>query len=110
MLVQWCLKGVPEITGFGDTEARQALMTDGLTSNWVRRNKAGIFGASLVAAYQGLSDAALAAHVNAYATVVATSPYLSLTAGVVERDPLTRAAINHPAWTTALGVRRARSH
>ena len=102
MLVQWCLKGIPQTTAFDDAAAQLALTSVGLTSNWVRRNAGVNLDAGLVSAHQALSDSALAAHVNAYASAGATSPYLSLTAGVVERDPRTRKAIPHPAWTTAL--------
>jgi len=102
MLVQWCLKGIPETPSFRDLEAKQALATVGLTSNWVRSNATKDLGTALIAAHKDLSDSALAKHVNAYGTVALTTPYLSLTSGVVERDPLTRTAIHHPAWTTAL--------
>jgi hypothetical protein len=40
--------------------------------------------------------------VNAYATVAAKTPYLSLSAGVVERNPATRTPIRLRAWPTAL--------
>jgi hypothetical protein len=102
MLVQWCLKGVPWSTGFGDAEALRVLSHEGLTSNWVRANGGRSFMTGLVDGHAALSDAALAQHVNAYATVAATTPYVSLSAGVVERNPTTRTPIRHRAWTTAL--------
>src|SRR5688572_11677725 len=102
MLVQWCLKGIPETATFDDKAAKRALASEGLTSNWVRVNGGTLLSAGLAAAYQQLSDAALAAHVNAYWAARAHTPYLSLTAGVVERDPSTRTAISRPAWKTAL--------
>lgn len=101
MLVQWCLKGIPKQPGFDDSDANQVLV-DGLMSRRVARQWANPLGPELVLAHQALSDAALAAHVNAYGTVKATTPYISLTAGVIERDPQTRAAITRPAWATAL--------
>jgi hypothetical protein len=102
VLVQWCLKGIPRTPAFTDAEAKQALLSAGLLSNWMRANATMTLDAGLASAHQMLSDTALAAHVNSYATVASTTPYLSLTAGVVERDPTTRHAIHHPAWTTAL--------
>lgn len=102
MIAQWCLKGVRASSAFGDVDAQNALQRDGLTSSWVRGQASTPLLAALSAAHGVLSDAALAAHVNAYATVAGTTPYLSLTAGVVERDAKTRAVIRHSAWTTAL--------
>lgn len=102
MLVQWCLKGVAWSFSFGDAEALRALSHDGLTSNWMRANATRPFDQALRDAHAALSDAALAAHVNAYATVAAGTPYLSLSAGVIERDSRTRLPIHHHAWTTAL--------
>ena len=102
MLVQWCLKGVPWSPGFGDADARRALTDDGLTSNWVRANAARPLASALADAHAALSDSALVRHVNAYATVAATTPYVSLSAGVIERDPKMRTPIHHHAWTTAL--------
>ncbi len=103
MLVQWCLKGVTWSHTFGDREALRVLSDDGLTSNWTRAHATtASLEAGWRAAHQALSDVALVAHVNAYGTVASTTPYLSLSAGVVERDPWTRAAIHHRAWTTAL--------
>lgn len=103
MLVQWCLKGVPfKKDVFEDDEARNVLTTIGLTSQWVRANAHRSLDVAWPDAHAALSDAALAKHVNAYGTVAKDSPYLSLSAGVVERDPVSRTPIHHPAWTTAL--------
>jgi hypothetical protein len=102
MIVQWCLKGVASSKSFGDAQALLALSRDGLTANWVRANATLSFDQALRDAHAVLSDAALTAHVNAYATVSAKTPYLSLSAGVIERDPTTRIAIIHHAWRTAL--------
>ena len=104
MLVQWCLKGVPWSHAFDDAAAWDAATTIGLTSNWVRTpgNASAALQHAWPAAHAALSDAALAAHVNAYASVASRTPYLSLSAGVVERDPVSRLPIHHPAWTTAL--------
>ena len=102
MLVQWCLKGVPQTPGFGDLDAVQALSRSGLTSNWVRANPHLTIAVGWPDAHVVLSDTALVAHVNAYGKVRGHTPYLSLTAGVIERDSHSRMAIHHPAWTTAL--------
>jgi hypothetical protein len=101
LLVHWCLKGIPKQHGFGDADANLVL-TQGLLSKWVIHHAGNMLGPGVVSAHQALSDAALAAHVNAYGTVAATTPYISLTAGVVERDPVTRVPLRRPAWTTAL--------
>lgn len=102
MLVQWCLKGVLGSSTFGDVDALNALQRDGLTSSWVRSQANAPLLAAMSSAHDALSNAALAAHVNAYATVAGSTPYLSLSAGVVERDAKTRTVIRHRAWTTAL--------
>jgi len=102
VLVQWCLKGVAKSKTFDDAEALKVLSDDGLTSNWIRKNHGTSLGQGLRDGHAALSDTALARHVNAYATVAADTPYLSLSAGVNERDPVSGKLLPHPAWTTAL--------
>lgn len=101
MLIQWCLKGIAERPGFGDAEARAVLAGTGLGAAWV--GGSGGTRADLAADTHGaLSDAALSDHVNNYASVAAATPYLSLTAGCVERDPHTLSPVTHSAMNAAL--------
>lgn len=107
MIIQWCLKGIPETGTFGTFGAGQVidiLSTLGLMASWVRdpANSALPVAAGWAKAHADLSDAALAAHVNAHSLVGRKSPYISMTAGVVERDPVTRQLITHSPWKTAL--------
>jgi hypothetical protein len=102
MLVQWCLKGIALSASFGDAEAHRVLTTTGILSRWAWSNGHRTLDAAWPDAHAALSDAALAAHVNAYGSVAAGTPFISLSAGVIERDPTTRVAIPHSAWTTAL--------
>ena len=101
MLIQWCLKGISEQPGgFGDPEARRVLAGHGLGAAWQRG--AGTRGDLPGDAHGALSDQALSDHVNNYAAVQGNTPYLSLTAGCIERDPHTLSAVTHSAMNTAL--------
>jgi hypothetical protein len=99
MLIQWCLKGIPEQPGFGPAEAQDALDQDGLRADWQR---AGGFRSAVPRdSHAVLDSAALRQHINAPAAVRGTTPYLSLTAGCVERDPGTGAVVSYGAMDTA---------
>lgn len=100
MLIQWCLKGIPFCPGFGDKEAQAVLAGEGLRARWLHTNPDPIRELPLRSGSE-LSQAALDAHVNAYATVPNT-PYLSLTAGCRERDTTRRGTLTYPALKTAL--------
>jgi hypothetical protein len=102
MIIQWCLKGIPARPDFGDADAYDVLTDHGLTANLVRNNEGKPLVPTMEQAHQSLSDLALVAHVNAYGFVKGRTPYLSLTAGVVERHPVYRVPIRHSAWPTAL--------
>jgi hypothetical protein len=101
MLIQWCLKGIPEVAGvFTDSEALSALSDAGLTSSWVRA-----VGQPMkylpAGSHAVLSEAALDAHVNGFGGVAGSTPYLSLTAGCVELDPATLTTTTYEARLTA---------
>jgi hypothetical protein len=102
MLIQWCLKGVPETLGvFSDSEASAVLSDAGLTSSWLR----GV-GQPITflppGSHATLSQSALDAHVNGFGGVAANTPYLSLSAGCVELDPATLTTTTYEARLTAL--------
>jgi hypothetical protein len=99
MHIQWCLKGIPEYPGFSDSEAI-ALLNSGLPSNWVRQNATRQLAAGLIDGQQALSETALFDHVNDYARVGTTTPYVSLSAGVVQPGG-TFGFAPYPAWYTA---------
>jgi hypothetical protein len=107
MLIQWCLKGIPEIAatskvdGFGDIEALNVL-TSGLQSQWLRSTSASSLLPGLPNAVRQLSNAALDNHVNNYAAVKHNTPYVSLSAGVILPAPHFGGVSVRPAWQTAL--------
>jgi hypothetical protein len=99
MHIQWCLKGIAEYTGFSDTEAI-AVLDRGIPSNWLRLNATGRLDAGLFDGQRALGAAALFDHVNDYARVGARTPYVSLSAGIVQTDGFFGFAA-YPAWYTA---------
>ncbi len=82
MIIQWCLKGISERPSFGDTEA-EALLGMGIKSNWLFNNPTMPIEQAIPAVQNLLGLSALLTHVNNYAAVRTTSPYISLSAGVV---------------------------
>jgi hypothetical protein len=99
MYIQWCLKGIQEQAGFSDNEAR-GLLRSGIPSNWLRQNASLPLWNRLAAVQQLFSPQALFDHVNDYESVGTTSPYISLSAGVVQFDNIYGSA-PFPAWFTA---------
>lgn len=105
MILQWCLKGIPEIqaqpgqAGFSDTEARNVL-DHGIPSEYVRRSSGQPFQTELSDAYRRLGQKALDDHVNAYANVAKTTPYISLSAGIVVPSTWPAVMVRR-AWQTA---------
>ena len=87
MVIQWCLKGIrSRPPSFEDTEAVNLLDT-GIPSAWLRYNFTLPIGTPLIDAQFQLSRSALRlAHVNNYNVVGTTTPYISLSAGVILRD------------------------
>jgi hypothetical protein len=99
MHIQWCLKGVAEYPGFGDTQAVAAL-DRGLPSNWLRQNATRQLDVGLIDGQSALGATALFDHVNDYARVGSRTPYISLSAGVVQPAGTFGSAV-YPAWYTA---------
>ena len=101
MVIQWCLKGIQaRAPGFGDKEAAD-LMQSGIASNWLRANAGLPILSALESAQRSLSESALVAHVNSYAVVRTSTPYISLSAGVVLRDSKLGSRL-FPAWRSAV--------
>jgi hypothetical protein len=101
MLLHWCLKGIAERTGrFSDSDAIN-MLSEGIPSNWLWRNGSRPLAGSLALAQQALSESALDNHVNNYSSVAQTTPYISLSAGVVTPRTLGGVTVR-PAWRTAL--------
>lgn len=100
MFVQWCLKGIRERDDFDDTAA-QAVFKKGLLSNWMRNDPS--LGQDVAAEQRRsvLTPQAVYDHVNNYAAVQRTTPYISLSAGCIERDKYLATNVAHPAATTA---------
>lgn len=101
MLIQWCLKGIPRVPGtFDDAQVQAILGGDAITSAWLRGSSQHL--PDLPAAQQSaLSDTALDQHVHAHHLVWNQTPYVSLSAGCVER--IARGVtIRHSALRTAL--------
>jgi len=104
LIVQWCLKGM---SLDGDAEARRIIdQRAGLISNWWRKVKK-ITPAEV---RERLTDANLDLHVNHFSAIdPATdrpfsehSPFISLSAGTIERDTEARTNHVHSALQTAL--------
>jgi hypothetical protein len=100
MLIQWCLKGIPESSGFNSVHAKQTL-SQGMQSMWIVQNGSIPMSGALQAAQQALSNVALDNHVNNYAAVRTITPYISLSAGSVVPRPSGGVSVR-PAWRTAL--------
>jgi hypothetical protein len=100
MVIQWCLKGISERPSFGDTEAA-GLLTKGIQSNWLFNNPTVPIAQAIPTVQSMLSLSALLTHVNNYAAVRTTSPYISLSAGVVVPDTALGTR-KFPAWKSAV--------
>jgi hypothetical protein len=100
MVIQWCLKGIEERASFGDKEAADLLNT-GIKSTWLFNNAVMPIAQAIPTVQGLLSETALISHVNNYAAVRTTSPYISLSAGVVlPHTPLGTRVF--PAWKSAV--------
>ncbi|OKI42775.1 hypothetical protein [Micromonospora sp. CB01531] len=108
MIVQWCCKGLAKL----DRGAIQQILTDptGLRcrdweSHWQRGG-----GFPVAAAIQRLTEENLDRHVNNFSSVEPTTgrkfcdvtPFISLSAGCVDRDVAAKTNITHRALRTAL--------
>lgn len=99
MHVQWCLKGIPEYQGFSDAEAVK-LLSDGIASSALHAAAGSPVMPGYGDAHAALNKKALDDHVNHYATAGPTTPYISLSAGVVLPSPVGGITVL-PAWQTA---------
>ncbi len=101
MIIQWCLKGVPfDQSHFNDGVVQAILGGEGITSAWLRNATSPL--TNLPAGSQGvLSDTALDDHVHNWGAVWHSTPYISLSAGCVERVAR-GVTVRHSAMRTAL--------
>jgi hypothetical protein len=106
MFVQWCIKGVrgrtagePSDVGLTPDEAITAVRDgNGILCNWWRD----VGTISPAKRRQKLTAANLDLHVNNYDSIKNETPFISLTAGCVERDVFYRTNRVLPAEDTAL--------
>jgi len=85
MIVQRCLKG---IYGINKSDA-DTILDEGILCNWTRYKTGGPPTAKEIRT--ALTANMLDLHVNNYASVQATTPFISLSAGCVSRDALVQA-------------------
>jgi hypothetical protein len=103
VFVQTCIKG---INGIGSAEAKAILNGDGILCNWWRR----VHSISPNEMNERLTSANLDLHINSYGEphptlpgkVMEETPFISLTAGCVERSVFLKTNFAHPAHRTAL--------
>jgi hypothetical protein len=100
MLIQWCLKGIRGRVSFGDTEAAD-LVDAGIQSNWLFNNGTMPIVQAIRTVQGLLNEPALITHINNYAAVTTTSPYISLSAGVVLPNTSIGTRV-FPAWKSAV--------
>ncbi|GAA3572592.1 hypothetical protein GCM10022419_061880 [Nonomuraea rosea] len=107
MIVQWCCKGVAEIS---EDEVR-TILSNGVglrCRGWLSAGAAEPF--AIGAAIQQLTEHNLNLHVNNYAQPMLrtgqpfcdSTPFISLSAGCVDRDTTTKTNVTHRALRTAL--------
>lgn len=102
MLIQWCLKGVSYDAKVRNSNwAKAVLGGDAITSAWLRHAVNDGIPSFPSAAESRLSSAALDDHVHAYDQVETSTPYISLSAGCVERVAQ-GVTVHHSALRTAL--------
>ncbi len=103
MYIQTCIKGV---NGISSAHAKAIINGRGLACNWWRNER----NISPAQVDERLTAAELDLHVNSYGqqhptragTVRKQTPFISLTAGAVERSVFLRTNLVHPAHRTAL--------
>ncbi|MGK5112025.1 MULTISPECIES: hypothetical protein [unclassified Geodermatophilus] len=104
MIVQWCIKGL----SLPDDASAKRILDDqnGIVCNWWRNS----LEIDPQETQQRLSEATLDAHVNHFTTIDPSTgkpysfgtPFISLSAGTVERDTAARTNWVHRAWRTGL--------
>jgi hypothetical protein len=102
MQINWCLKGIAEVAGFGDAEAQAVLSTRGLLSKWMIANAGQRNDRANIDAQNVLTASALNDHVNNYAKVQRDTPFISLSSGCREYRGATLPPLNRPALRTAI--------
>jgi hypothetical protein len=102
MQINWCLKGIRSQTGFGDSEALNVLTGTGIQSSWLFNNGSMPLAQAAVESQNALSATALDDHVNNFAIVAGSSPYISLSAGCTEFAGSSAPASHYPALVTVL--------
>lgn len=95
MIIQHCLKGV---SGIDEATALSIISGGGIKCNWWRHQ--GTITANEI--QRKLNAHSLDLHVNNYSAVQVDTPYISLSAGCVERDTTKKKNIVHSARETAL--------
>jgi len=99
VIVQWCCKGIAKI----DRAAVQSILEDGpgiRCRSWQRLPSGTAF--PIGQALRQLTEENLDRHVNDYAGFGKRTPFISLSAGCVERRMLTRTNVTRSALCTAL--------
>jgi hypothetical protein len=102
MQINWCFKGIAESSSFGDTQAADVLSSTGILSSWMFANAPQPSHQANIDAQSALNASALDDHVNNYAAVVRSTPYISLSSGCIEYAGSSRPPLVHPALRTAL--------
>jgi hypothetical protein len=102
---QRVLKGVHAVTpgrpgGLTNSDVEQMLAGDGLVCNWWRNKPGGTISPREI--QDKLSETTLRDHLVAYERVKDDTPYISTTAGVVERDAARTRNVYFPPLYTAL--------
>jgi hypothetical protein len=105
MIFQRVVKGIRAATatdaaGLTDNEARAMVAGAGLLSNWWRNAPGGLISPPEIE--EKLTEQALHAHLVKYDRVRETTPFISTTAGTVEREAAAEANVYFPPMYTAL--------
>jgi hypothetical protein len=106
MFIQWCIKGVraqlkddPAGTGLTDQQAKDIIDKDlGICCNW-KRNQPNLTPPQV---RQALTATNLHLHINQYSAISAKTPFISVSAGCVERRVLHKTNQIHTARQIAL--------
>ena len=111
MFIQWCIKGIAQssngLEGIDDTMANKMINGDGIQSNWLRSLlpslTSKISPVDLPAEIQQrLTAGNLDRHIHDYENYKKDTPFISMTAGCVERDVALRLNRIHEAQDVAL--------
>lgn len=103
MKINLCFKGIRETPSFTDSDAQAVLTHTGIESAWLRTNYSSQAKSANIASQSALNQAALDDHVNNYAAVARTTPYISLTTGCYEYQGRNAPPLPHTGLSIALG-------